>query len=136
MADERGVCSRDDKLVLFLIYYCRYSVAEVNDVISLPKQFSIVIVVFTLCILLMTMMSNFALTFKSEKILRFFDVPSSEAHIMDSEIFGEVFVDQSTYKTIIADTEKLLADNGMPGHHHLFDRIQRIGHSCKIIDEI
>lgn len=88
---------------------------SVNDVISSPKQFSIMIVVFTLCILLMTMMSNFALTLKSEKILRFFDVPSSEVHIMASEIVGEVVVDQSTYKQIIADTEKLLADNGMPG---------------------
>ena len=88
---------------------------SVNDVISSPKQFSIIVVVFTLCILLMTIMSNFALTLKSEKILRFFDVPSSEAHIMDSEIFGEVLVDQSTYQQIIADIEKLLADNGMPG---------------------
>lgn len=87
----------------------------VNDVLSSPKQFSIVIVVFTLCILLMTIMSNFALTFKSEKLLRFFEVPSSEAHIIDSEILREVFVDQSTHKTIIADIEKLLADNGMPG---------------------
>ena len=60
-------------------------------------------------------MSNFALTLKSEKILRFFDVPSSEAHIKDSEILREVLVDQSTYKQIIADTEKLLADNGMSG---------------------
>ncbi|MDE6761364.1 MAG: FtsX-like permease family protein [Lachnospiraceae bacterium] len=88
---------------------------SVNDVISSPRQFSIMIVVFTLCILLMTIMSNFALTFKSEKILCFFDVPSCEAHIGDSEIVGEVLADQSTYKTIIADTEKLLADNGMPG---------------------
>ena len=87
----------------------------VNDVISSPKQFSIVIVVFTFCILLMTIMSNFALTFKSEKLLRFLDVASSEAHIMDSEIFGAVLEDQSTHKQIIADTEKLLADNGMPG---------------------
>ena len=88
---------------------------SVNDVISSPKQFSIMIVVFTFCILLMTIMSNFALTLKSEKILRFFDVPSSEAHIKDSEILREVLVDQSTYKQIIADTEKLLADNGMSG---------------------
>ncbi len=88
---------------------------SVNDVISSPKQFSIVAVVFTLCILLMTIMSNFALTLKSEKILRFFDVPSSEAHIMESEIFGEVAVDQSTYQQIIADIEMLLADNGMSG---------------------
>lgn len=88
---------------------------SVNDVLSSPKQFSVMIVVFTLCILLMTIMSNFALTLKSEKILRFFDVPSSEVHIMDSEIMEEVFIDQSIYKQIIADTEKLLADNGMPG---------------------
>lgn len=87
----------------------------VNDVLSSPKQFSIITVVFTLCILLMTIMSNFALTFKSEKLLRFFDVPSSEAHIMDSEIFGEVLEDQSTHKQVIEDIEKLLADNGMPG---------------------
>ena len=88
---------------------------SVNDVLSSPKQFSIITVVFTLCILLMTIMSNFALTLKSEKLLRFFDVPSSEAHIMDTEIMGEVMVDQSTHKQLIADTEKLLADNGMPG---------------------
>lgn len=88
---------------------------SVNDVLSSPKQFSIITVVFTLCLLLMTIMSNFALTLKSEKLLRFFDVPTSEAHIMDTEIMGEVIVDQSTHKQIIADTEKLLADNGMPG---------------------
>ena len=86
-----------------------------NDVISSPKQFSIMIVVFTFCILLMTLMSNFALTLKSEKILRFFDVPSSEAHIMDSEILREVMLNQGTHKQIITDTGKLLADNGMPG---------------------
>ena len=88
---------------------------SVNDVLSSPKQFSIITVVFMLCVLLMTMMSNFALTLKSEKLLRFFDVPSSEAHIMDSEILAEVMTDQSTHKQIIADTEKLLADSGMPG---------------------
>ena len=87
----------------------------VNDVLSSPKQFSVVIVVFALCMLLMTIMSNFALTLKSEKLLRFFDAPSSEAHILDSEILREVMVDQSTHKQIIADTEKLLADNGMSG---------------------
>ena len=97
---------------------------SVNDVLSSPKQFSIVIVVFTLCILLMTIMSNFALTLKSEKIMRFFDMPACEAHIGDSEILGEILIDQSTYKQIIADTEKLLADNGMPGKCTMTMRIQ------------
>ena len=88
---------------------------SVNDVLSAPKQFSTMIVVFMFCMLLMTLMSNFALTFKSEKLLRFFLAPSSEAHILDSEIIGDVLIDQSTYRQIIADTEKLLADNGMSG---------------------
>ena len=88
---------------------------SVNDVLSSPKQFSIITVVFALCILLMTLMSNFALTLKSEKLLRFFDLPSSEAHIMDTEMIGELMTDLSDHKRIIAQTEKLLADNGMPG---------------------
>ena len=74
---------------------------SVNDVLSSPKQFSIITVMFTLCIPLMTIMSNFALTLKSEKILCFFDVHSSEAHIVDTEIMGEVVVDQSTHKQFI-----------------------------------
>ena len=74
---------------------------SVNDVLSSPKQFSIMIVVFTLCILLMTIMSNFALTLKSEKILRFFDVPSSEAHIMDAEIMAENMGDQRDRKSVV-----------------------------------
>ena len=88
---------------------------SVNDFLSSPKQFSVITVVFTLCILLMTIMSNFALTLKSEKLLRFFDLPSSEAHIMDTEMIGELMTDLSDHKRIIAQTEKLLADNGMPG---------------------
>lgn len=88
---------------------------SVNDFLGSLKQFSVITVVFTLCILLMTFMSNFALTLKSEKLLRFFDLPSSEAHIMDSEIYGKILVDQSMHKQVIVDTEKLLADNGMPG---------------------
>ena len=88
---------------------------SVNDFLSSPKQFSVITVVFTLCVLLMTLMSNFALTLKSEKLLRFFDLPSSEAHIMDAEIIGELMTDLSDHKRIIAQIEKLLADNGMPG---------------------
>ncbi len=65
--------------------------------------------------LMMTMMSNFALTLKSEKILWLFGVPSSEAHILDSETLGKLFAEQEAYKELISDTEKLLADNGMPG---------------------
>lgn len=86
-----------------------------NDVVSAPRRFSIITLIFALCMLLITTMSNFALTLRSGKILWLFDIPTSDAHILDSELISEVFVDQSSYKHIIDDTEKLLADNGMPG---------------------
>ena len=88
---------------------------SLNDILSAPKRFGIITVIFTLCMLMITMMSNFALTLKSEKILWLFGVPTSEAHILDVETYASIFVEQDTYKDIISDTEKLLADNGMPG---------------------
>ena len=87
----------------------------VNDVLSAPKRFGIITVIFTLCILMITLMSNFAMTLKSEKILWLFGVPTSEAHILDSETIFKVCSDQSECEHIISDTEKLLAENGMPG---------------------
>ncbi|MCM1133203.1 MAG: ABC transporter permease [Ruminococcus flavefaciens] len=86
-----------------------------NDILSAPKQFGIITVIFTLCILMTALMSNFALTLKSEKILWLFNVPTSEAHILDADTIGEVLIDMSAYKHIIADTEKLLEENGMSG---------------------
>lgn len=87
---------------------------SVNDVISSPKQFSIITIVFSLSLLMIMIMSNFVVTLKSEKILRFFATPPSDAHIFDTEMLGEVFQDQTAYEHLIPDTEKLLADNGMP----------------------
>ena len=86
-----------------------------NDVLSAPKRFGIITVIFTLCMLMIMMMSNFALTLKSEKILWLFGAPTSEAHILDSETLVNIFVEPDAYRDIISDTEKLLADNGMPG---------------------
>lgn len=86
-----------------------------NDICSAPKRFGIITVIFTLCMLMMMLMSNFAMTLKSEKILWLFGIPTSEAHIMEGEYFGEVLTDFTAYKKIIKDTEKLLEENGMPG---------------------
>ena len=87
---------------------------SLNDVLSAPKHFIIITVIFTLCMLLMTMMSNFTLTKKKKKILWLFGVPTSEAHIMDTEMLRKIFAEQDGYKEMISDTEQLLADNGMP----------------------
>ena len=87
---------------------------SLDDVLSAPKQFCTVTVIFSLCILMIALMSNFALTLKSEKILWLFDVPASEAHIIDIDRYKDIFTDQNNADKDIADMKKMLADNGMP----------------------
>ena len=92
------------------------SFLALNDVVSAPKQFTIITIVFTLCILMITLLSSMALTLKSDKILWLFGVPEdSQVHIMDSDWWNNALINQSNREQILEDTEKLLKDNGMPG---------------------
>ena len=86
-----------------------------NDVVSAPKQFGIITFVFTLCVLMMTMMANFAYTLKSESIAWLFAIPETDAHIADISAFKEGFESPDGYKTVLSRTEKILAENDMPG---------------------
>ena len=89
-----------------------------NDVMSAPKQFVIITIVFTLCVLLMTIMSSCADTLSSSKPIRMFAIPeSTHASIMDTKGFdlSELASDENGWKNIVEKEEKLLADNGIPG---------------------
>ncbi len=86
-----------------------------NDVLSAPKRFSIITLIFTLCMLLMMLMSNFALTLRSEKILWVFTVPECDAIIADVEYFKELYEDPMKYRELLDDSEKMLEENGIPG---------------------
>lgn len=88
---------------------------SLNDVLSAPKRFAVITLIFTLCMLMMTLMSVFSLTLKSEKILWLFDVPSSDAHIADIDYYRELLDDFGSYDTILDKAEKMLSDNGIPG---------------------
>ena len=65
--------------------------------------------------LLMMLMSNFALTLRSEKILWVFTVPECDAIIADVEYFKELYEDPMKYRELIDDSEKMLEENGIPG---------------------
>ena len=88
---------------------------SVNDVLSAPKRFGIITVIFTLCLLLITLMSNFAQTLSSDKLLWLFEVPDCQAHILDTEMLTEMMSGQRTYTDIIDENNRMLADNGIPG---------------------
>lgn len=99
----------------------------VNDVLSAPKQFSIITLIFALCLLIVTIMSNFALTLKSEKILWTFSIPESEAHIMDIDINGDLFKgDKNACERIISDVSDTLEKENMPGQVTI-----SLGENCK-----
>ena len=98
-----------------------------NDVLSAPKRFSIIALIFALCLLIVTMMSNFALTLKSEKILWAFSIPESDAHILDADALNGMFSgDKDAYKHIISDINDTLEKEGMPGKISM-----SLGKNCK-----
>lgn len=93
-----------------------------NDVISAPRQFVIITIVFTLCVLMMTIMSNCSNTLSSDKPITFFAIPvETDVSLWDADIdvlkndMGEAMTKPDGWKVLVSDTEKLLEDNGMPG---------------------
>lgn len=89
---------------------------SVNDVLSAPKRFGIITLIFALCMLIVTIMSNFVITLKSDKILWAFSVPESEAHIIDTDIVGDMFTgDKDGYKVVISEISDTLEKENIPG---------------------
>ncbi len=86
-----------------------------NDILSSPKQFGIITVVFTLCVLLMIVLSCAAVTLKSEKLLPLLGIPSGEVHVLDTGALEKAFAKSDGYRDVISDMETLLKDNGIPG---------------------
>ena len=85
-----------------------------NDVVSAPKQFIIMTVIFALCMLLMTTISNFAETLKSNSIIELFGIYDSDITIGDISCLEDVFAGRSV-DTAVEKYNKLLKDNGIPG---------------------
>ena len=98
------------------VYAERYSFPRAaNDVLSAPRQFGIITAVFTLCLLLMIVLSCSASTLKSEKCLQLMNIPSGDAHVLDTRFLMKIFDGPDGYQKAISDMEALLAENGMPG---------------------
>lgn len=89
----------------------------VNDIASAPRQFIIITIIFTLCVLMMTIMSNSANTLSSDKPIELFCIsPQTDITIMDNiDGMNEAFTEGADYESLISKTEKTLAENGIPG---------------------
>ncbi|MDD7515350.1 ABC transporter permease [Ruminococcus flavefaciens] len=89
-----------------------------NDVFSSPKQFGIMTVIFTVCLLLIMSLANTANTLASKKLLPLMCSVESDAYITDTEMLMDIIKDERSYKEVCAEIEQKLADNGMPCKVH------------------
>ncbi|MGN1481168.1 ABC transporter permease [Porcipelethomonas sp.] len=87
----------------------------VNDVVSSPKQFSVITVVFTICMLLVMILANTANTLNSEKLLFLFGTQKSDLYYTNTSRIIEVIGKSKTFEEVFDDIETILAENNMPG---------------------
>ncbi|MBO6114858.1 MAG: FtsX-like permease family protein [Lachnospiraceae bacterium] len=89
-----------------------------NDVLSSKKQFGIMTIVFTICLLLVMILANTANTLCSEKLIYLFGTVKSDVYMTDGKRIMEL-MDGGTGNEKIYDTlneiEEKLAQNDMPG---------------------
>ena len=91
---------------------------SLNDVLSSPKQYSIITAVFAICILLVTVLANVANTLNSEKLLFLFGITKSDAYYSTSAPIMEVIGGTKTLDEVLSEIEHTLAENDMPAKVH------------------
>ena len=87
---------------------------SLNDILSSPKRFSIITIVFSLCMLLLFILSVNVSTFESGTLHNTFSMVESDLFVtVDSQEF--MLEDgQKKFKESLKKLEKELAENGMP----------------------
>ena len=92
-----------------------------NDVMSKPKQYISMLVTFTICLMLITMLATTANTLMSEKLLFLMGTTESDAYYSSTDRIMDVMgsEDENALDGIIDDIEKKLKDNGMPAEVHV-----------------
>ncbi|MBP0973254.1 MAG: ABC transporter permease [Oscillospiraceae bacterium] len=87
---------------------------SLNNVISAPKQSAILMVVFTLCAMLVMMLSNMAATFVSPKLGSICSLIESDLYLNTQTYEDQILREEMTLTDANKDIERILADNGMP----------------------
>ena len=87
----------------------------VNDVLSQPKQYGIMTLIFTLCLLLIMILANTANTLASDKLLFTLGCTKSDLYYSCPEVMMDVMGGKTDYREYISESEQKLADAGIPG---------------------
>ncbi|MBR5371359.1 MAG: FtsX-like permease family protein [Oscillospiraceae bacterium] len=90
-----------------------------NNVLGNPKQTAILTAVFTLCAVLVTVLSNAANTFASDKLIYLISVTASDVYLDRTSDNLKVQNGLCTLEDAEAEIEQTLAENGLPGTVHV-----------------
>lgn len=85
-----------------------------NDIISSPKQSVILTVVFTLCAVLVTVLSNTAETLESDRLMYLISLTDSDVYINLNSMNTDIWNGSKTFSELYAEIEEILADHDMP----------------------
>lgn len=88
---------------------------SLNDVISEPKQYGILTVIFAICTSLVMILAVTANTLDSGSLLYLLSVTESDAYISDSARSMDVIAGVKTIREAEQEIEDILAENDMPG---------------------
>ena len=88
---------------------------SLNDILSNPKQSAILTVVFTLCAMLVMVLSSTAKTLSSDELIYIVGTSKSDVYVDINSGTREVQNGLKTLNEIESEMEKTLAENGMPG---------------------
>ncbi len=86
-----------------------------NDVISEPKRYGILTVIFAICTLLVMILAVTADTLNSDRLLYLLSVTESDAYLSDSTRAMDVIAGVKTIRETEQEMEDILAENDMPG---------------------
>ncbi len=85
-----------------------------NDVISQPKQFSIITFIFAICTVFVMVLSVTANTLRSEKMLKLLGVTKSDVYFLDSKRITDAISGAKNINETKQEISDILAENNMP----------------------
>lgn len=85
-----------------------------NDVLSSPKQYGMITAIFTLCMLLVTILANTANTLKSDSLLHLLGVTKSDLFYSDSATMMNIMGGTKSVDEAKREIEEKLAELGLP----------------------
>lgn len=87
-----------------------------NDVLSSPRQYGILTLVFALCTLLVMILSATANSLASEEMIELLGVTKSDVYIADTPRVLDIMFGKRTAEQQKTEIENILKENGMPAN--------------------